>query len=66
MIILRDPFTDLDSGSPYYRIEVGVIVRLAPKDLHSKRALFQMACVTFKRSLHYIAQQAGIALAVFE
>jgi len=59
VVVLGDAFADFDSRRPNYRIEVGVVVGFAAKNLDAEGPLLQRIGVAFQCSLDDKPQQIG-------
>src|SRR5215472_4569632 len=66
VVILRDSLSDFHRRCADNRIEIGVVVGLAAKNLYSKSSLFDVAGVPLERSFHYVAKEVGISFAVLK
>jgi hypothetical protein len=64
MIVLCDTFSNLTSGDSDYRVQVGVIVRVAAKDFDSEDALFQVIGFAVERLFDNELKQIGVSPAI--
>jgi hypothetical protein len=62
-IVLCQAFSNLAGGAANDRILIGVVVRLALKDVHPERALFEAIEPSIGRGFYYVPQKTGTLLA---
>ena len=66
LIILREPFADFGGGCADHRIEIRVVVRIAPEYLDAQGPFLEFPRMAIQRAFDDIAQEVGISLAVLE
>jgi hypothetical protein len=66
LIILRESLANFGGRRAYHRVEIRIVVGLAPEDFDPKRPLFQFSRTARKGSLDDVSEKIRIPLAVLE
>ena len=64
LIILGNSLADFNRRGSDHGIEIGIVIRRTPEDIHAQSAFFERLGVAVKRTLHHKTQKIREAFAL--